>query len=859
MLKEPVMPSSMKPNPNRLTLLALGLFLITSAACSLWTIGHVKDGVVIAVLRGGLSPRQAALSAIGPVDLALILATGLSALLLLALEIRRRAFSRLLATMRPQDAFAILTMLLVWTGQAYLFPGVLLAGDTATHISRLLEVAIGMQHGHLPAWTNNQYLGAPLLWFTGPLFYVVGGAVTLAIGNATLAAKAILFVLHLVTGWLYDLLLRRLGFGRLAALLAAICYSSCFAILHLFLFRGVFPQAFTIVFLIALFIAADGLLRTRGRIWAHSLVFSLSTAGLILNHQPHALFAALYLMIFAAAAMVTGLWSPRGLPRLIIAGALGVSMAAVAVLPTIAEADWVMITPDASPFNLQMPSLLRLSHLLLWHNTRTTWGFDYWAYIGIGLTLGCIGGLVALVRDRLDPQKQRIVIAAASCLVPCFFLYNQVVRDVLFLTFFAGMIAAAGFTWLEQTGQRGLLALASVLIILDVMSTSVQPVARTDKDFLIHAGSELRRTAPDQRVIQILLEPGQPPTADLGPDNYATAYEAPVARVAGNHNMAATHVHNYALAIIKQAEHDLRATGTLRAETRTVLAMLNTGRIICHSPIANGCPADFADTSEDPVLGRTVPITDATPVMFSQTLVEQNPALDLEKPMLWDHDFTTQAPSLRIAAINDTIAAWLAAERPDPQRRLSAALAVRARPADQNAPIAAPATIATATATTAPTTTAPTATGPATAGPATAGPVTTAQSTTGPATTVAGATGSVSTAPVSTAWNAVLEDYQVGLDTVRLRVRTDAPGFVQLAHPWYPAMIVRVNGTVVTPLRGTLDLMVIALPSGESTITLDLATTPIERQSMTISVIGLVMTLLYTLWLARSGSTAAAG
>lgn len=94
---------------------------------------------------------------------------------------------------------------------------------------------------------------------------------------------------------------------------------------------------------------------------------------------------------------------------------------------------------------------------------------------------------------------------------------------------------------------------------------------------------------------------------------------------------------------------------------------------------------------------------------------------------------------------------------------------------------------------------------------------------------------------------------------MRLRVRTDAPGFVQLAHPWYPAMIVRVNGTVVTPLRGTLDLMVIALPSGESTITLDLATTPIERQSMTISVIGLVMTLLYTLWLARSGSTAAAG
>ncbi len=791
-----MMPTPSVRSSNRLAIYLLALFLLTSVVTCIWTIGRIKDAIVNAVLRGGLSPAHAVLATLGPLDGALLAVCAIAALLIILQERRRQIFSALLTSMSGAEAFAVLTLFVVWTGQCYLYPGVLLGGDTATHISRLLEVSLGLQDGHLPQWTNYQYLGEPLLWFTGPLFYVAGGLVTYALGDPTRAAKVILLVLHIASGWFYYLFLFRLGFARLASVLTAICYSSCFAILHLFLFRGVFPQALTIVFLITLFYATDGLLRVRNRLWADSLMFSLSTAGLIVNHQPHALFAAMYLAIFGIVAALTGFWTFREVHRLLIAGILGVITATVAVLPTIVEADWVMITPGDRPISVQLPGLTRLLHLLLWHDTRTTWGYDYWAYLGLGLILGTIGGLYALARGRLDGPIAAVTKAAAVCLVFCFFLYNQVVRDILYLAFFAGLITASGITWFGQACRQRprLLLLGCSLVILDILSTSVQPVARTDKEMLVQAGIELHRVAPNERVIQIFLEKGQSPTADMGPDNTAVAYGDPLGRIAGNHNMAATHVHNYLLSIIDRTQEELRHDGHLTDKTSTVLAMLNVSRIICHSPTANGCPASFTGTANDPIIGRYVPIADPTPIIFSRRLVEHSAKPGMEKPMLWDQDFNYRFEPPRLVALHDAIDAWADTEHSDLATRQAVSIPVKALPdgyGDLSADIA---------------------------------------------------------------WHPQLEAYAHTVDTSKWRIRTDAAGFAQLAFPWYPAMLVTVNGIPETPIRGMLDLMVVKIPAGVATIEVRPAMTPVERTSLIISALGLATTLAYAVWLSSRRS-----
>jgi len=293
---------------------------------------------------------------LGAADIVLMALAAMAGAALLWVELRHRACSTLLATATDTEAFTLLTILVAWFGHSYLSPGVLLGGDTGTHISRFLEVRRGLDAGALPLWTNYQYAGAPLLWFTGPLTYVAGGVVAFVVRDAVVATKILLFVLHILSGWAYFALLRRLGIRTIPATVVAAGFAGSFAHLHLFLFRGVIPQAFTIVFLILLFYSADGLLRGKGPRWVNGLVFSLATAATIVNHQPHALFAAVYLALFGGLALLTGFWRRQEVPALLAAGALGVLASAVAVVPILFEADWVMIQPEGALFRLHLPT-----------------------------------------------------------------------------------------------------------------------------------------------------------------------------------------------------------------------------------------------------------------------------------------------------------------------------------------------------------------------------------------------------------------------------------------------------------------------------------------------------------------------
>ena len=773
----------------------LAAFALASGLASLVTITRLRDAAIEASVAGILLTPNGLLAALGPLDLLLTLTSVAALLWLASLEWHGRHLTCFLQNASQPQAIAVLAILLPWLSHCYLSPGVLLAGDTGSHISRFLEVARGLDEGVLSAWTNYQYAGAPLLWFTGPLLYVVGGAATWLIGDAVAAAKGLLFVAQVASGFLFFALLRRLDIRSGLAAVAACGFAGCFALLHLFLYRGVFPQALTIVFLLLLFLVAEGLMRSRGALWANWLAFALATAGLVVNHQPHALFAALYLGLFGAVSLALGRWRWAGLPAVATAGIAGALMSAIAVWPVIAEAGWVMIVPGDALISFELPSLQRLSQLVLWSRSRTTFGTDYWAYLGIGqLLLAVIGGVAALC-GQLGPERRALAVAVLPCLALCLVMRNPVVRDVMFIALFVGLLAALG---LEQLWRRSLmwrLPLLSLLLLLDVALTAIQPVVRTDKEHLVAVGTTLERIAPNERYMEMTLGPNGTYLADMGPVGGPGSYYATVQRLAGNHNMAATGVHNWIAATVMLAERDLARTGRLAPERERLLALFNASRIICLRPAAVGCPDNFARRVAQGALGEVVTVTGASPVSFSQRLDQLVPGPGLDKPMLWESDIHAGQTEAVLAGLERFMAEVLRVEAPGPSVGTVEAIAVR------DLPPAFPA-------------------------------------------------GS------DESWRPTLTEYEVGLRRVFLRVSSDRPAWIQLAHPWFPGNELRINSQVVEPLKGALNLVVVQIPAGDTRIELLPSPTPARSLAVQVSYTALLATLAIAAILGRLGRRA---
>ena len=90
-------------------------------------------------------------------------------------------------------------------------------------------------------------------------------------------------------------------------------------------------------------------------------------------------------------------------------------------------------------------------------------------------------------------------------------------------------------------------------------------------------------------------------------------------------------------------------------------------------------------------------------------------------------------------------------------------------------------------------------------------------------------------------WHPVLHSYHVREQSVRLTLSADQPGYVQIAHPWYPGTVVLDNGQPIDPMQGALDLIVLPVTSGQHTIVIMPAMTRIESISLAISLAALVL------------------
>jgi hypothetical protein len=98
-------------------------------------------------------------------------------------------------------------------------------------------------------------------------------------------------------------------------------------------------------------------------------------------------------------------------------------------------------------------------------------------------------------------------------------------------------------------------------------------------------------------------------------------------------------------------------------------------------------------------------------------------------------------------------------------------------------------------------------------------------------------------------WQARVISHDVSLARVDMVVETDRPAYIQLAHPFFPAIAVTVNGAAVRAVPTSIGLIVLALPAGRSEIALRHVVTPVRALSLDISIAAFAVSLGVTLGL----------
>lgn len=746
----------------------LAALSILLACCVLWFVVDPLKYAVIGGQRAGLGGREAVAAAVLQLPAAgwVLIATAMAAAgATLVIEIRSRAVSAATGGRHRLAALLVFGAVLLWFGHAYLYSGHLLGGDTGAHIARIAHFANGLRQGELRHWDNAFYGGAPFLQFTGPLFFWLGGAVAWIVQDATLGAKLVLFLLHFASGWTAYRLLRGFGLSRAASGIGSVVYAGAFAHLHLILYKGALPQAVILALLPAAFLAVDRLAtvqRQLRRPWSAAV---LAVAGMVVAHQPHGLVAGLYVAGFVLANLACRRYAWPALLRCATAALAAGVLASFAVVPWLIESREVMASGSTNPLFWEWPDLDYFRKLLIWSNRWTSIGAPSVAYVG--LTSAALALVAVLLAVRGRSHDRALVAIFAILLLISFGFRGDYLRDIIFTLFFISLLAGFGaqriLEWPGASDRAALLVL--FVVFLDFAVPAVQPLARTDKGYLDEASAYLASRPQSRRVVlsNSYAAPDESSRlrVEIGPSTGPISYR-PVQTLSGPHNMAATRLHNYAVAALKKAEADLRRAGRLAPDTEQLLAMLNAGLVVNDSGSAMGLPKGIAAAVEEGPLGRVLLISDATPAVFAPELVEIVPPAEADKPVLWDSDFD-DGRGEQVQAVGGVLETVLRDMRLLPGTPTAAAIPVRAIPEGVPAPAA------------------------------------------------------QSEAPAAESSFAVL-DYTVEAQRVRMVLRVPQTGYVQLAHPWYPFQKTTVDGQDVAPLRGTLNLLVLAVPAGEHVV-----------------------------------------
>ncbi len=236
---------------------------------------------------------------------------------------------------------ALLSVLGALTGAYYLLPGTLTVstdGIYYTTLAWLLRDILGS--GQLPTWTNWGDMGFPLMQFYSPLFFATLALVSSLVPNIWVAAKALLFALHVASVAAMFAFVRRLSASPLAALCAAAAFGCAYYRYHNIVFVGKLVMAPTfLLWPLQLLLVEHVLSAQPSRRTGAAL--GLVTAAALAAHVYFGFFASIFTALYGLVRAPTLHSSPARAARAILrlAGwmALGVLAALFYTLPAVLE------------------------------------------------------------------------------------------------------------------------------------------------------------------------------------------------------------------------------------------------------------------------------------------------------------------------------------------------------------------------------------------------------------------------------------------------------------------------------------------------------------------------------------------
>jgi len=756
--------------------LALGL-----TAFSFVTVEHIKTGYLAHRAAPSL---HFLLGLIRPLDLAIIAATALAGIALVAIEWRGRGLTHLLNGRAPRWQRASLLCLMIWYSHAVLLPGLLVTGDAGSHVARVSHLAMALRNGSSLYWDNFIFGGGTLLQNTGPVFHWLAALTSVATGDPTLGVKLVSFAARLLAGVFMFAYLRRIGLARAAAFLGAAFFTGAYYMSYIVSIRGKFPQELHFTAFAATLFCLEGVLRAQRWFNPNWFGFCLASIVMIGNHQPTAVMAAVLLGLYTLARM----WSSADFSatrRLLAAGAVIAAGACCFLLPIAIERAWTaqasvsdgQINETDAVFAFVWPNGHALLNDILWG--RGGEGPVSTAYLGLTLiALAACGALLYRRAAMRGSGAAQIWAIAGALTVLSVFMAGTEVRPTVFTFTFLCAAAACGadmlFTALPAKTWFPVLVFA--LFSLDAGPAPLQPYNRTDMRAISNAGAALAERAAGQRVFEVNAGPTKGSIyAPLGPGATPLDY-AYTQHLDGPHNLEATKAHNAMEAALNIAADDLRAHGTLGADARLLLAQYNVGWMVGFDGPVPGLPSIVRGATPDPVLGRYQRLPDPTPVLAAARIVRQARPESFDGKPYWNRDFEPGSLYPGAADAERQDIALTKQMGIDVVHRTAAVLLMPVLPQDEAFQM-----------------------------------------------------------PDGPAPHITLSEYKVESGKVSLHVQSDRPAFLRLAHPVFPGLMVIRNGLPSVFAADVFSMIVLPIEAGPNDIALTVAPSRLRLTCLAIS------------------------
>lgn len=617
------------------------VFLIAALAFLIIVVDPLKYPVASFLYRGeNGSLVSYVLSLLGPKHYIGASVLGALMLSIIYMEYMAGSLSTCLARSDSWSFRLFLVVILAWFGQAFLYPGILLGGDTNYHVARIAHFRYGLESGFLEFWNNYWHIGMPEFQFTGSLLFWVGGVVDLFIKSPYISTKLILFLCQLGSGVFMYRYLRQMGRQGFGSLVGAVIYSGAYTHLHMLLYKGSLPQAITFLLLPLCLYLAERLASEKEGVTYVWSAFATVLALLFINHPSNGFFADFYVGLYILGCVAVGRYQSAVIKRFVVAGLAAAAMALFIVIPVYAERTWVtMLSSERVMLALVLPKMQSLLYLVKWHYGNTGSGENFFAYIG--LTTALLAMLSCVRLSLRSKQDVRILVLLVAFGILGFFLTGPHIRQPIFILFFMASLAGIGADQFLTYRKGRFSATVLALVLLDLGGLAIQPVARTDKGYFEAAAHQLQEDRLQGRTL-LFGEFRKTLSAEIWQSSPLLTEKVQTLGVTFAYSVPMSH--NYVSAVIKRAEHDLRYSGVLSSMTDEMLSLLDVNRLICDTGTGMGFSPAIKNAVVEGRLGRAIRIDHATPIVTSASLMQRSPASGLDTPFLWDEYFSPYTP-----------------------------------------------------------------------------------------------------------------------------------------------------------------------------------------------------------------------